>query len=79
MLYLLRLIVKFLLFCGRLGDSDVELRILFNLILFMVLGLGIMFEFDDVLSLRGGEIFLKFGKFCLNRRFRILFLSLLLV
>ena len=79
MLYLPRSIVKSSLFCGRPGDPDVELRISLNSTSSMVLGLGIMSESDDVLSLRGGETLPKSGKSCPNRRSRIPSPSLLLV
>lgn len=78
-LYLPRSIVKSSLFCGRPGDADVGLRISLNSTSSMVLGLGVMSESDDVLSLRGGEILPKSEKSCPNRRLSRSSSSLLLV
>ena len=79
MLHLPRSIVKSSLFCGRPGDADVELRISLNSTSSMVLGLGVISESDDVLSLRGGETLPKSGKSCPNRRSSRPSSSLLLV
>ncbi len=70
--------MKSSLFCGKPGD-DVELRISLNSASSMALGLGVMSESDEVLSLRGGETLPKSGKSCPNRRSRIPSSSLLLV
>ena len=69
--YLPRSMVKSSLGCANPGDADVELRISLNSTSSIRSGLGVMYESDDVLSLRGGETSPKSGKSCPNKRFRI--------
>ena len=69
--------VKSSLVCAKPGDADVELRISLNSPSSIVSGLGVVYDSDEVLSLRGGETSPKTGKSCPNRRLRISSSSLL--
>lgn len=69
--------VKSSVLCATSGDPVVELRISLNSTSSKASGLGVMYESDEVLSLRGGDPSPKFVNSCPNRRLRMSSSSLL--
>ena len=69
--------VKSSVLCATPGDPVVELRISLNSTSSKESGLGVMYESDEVLSLRGGDPSPKFVNSCPNRRLRMSSSSLL--